>query len=722
MRAGALRWFHSRLRERGDSEHGQALVRLSIALLILAYLWWLKPTVPGVGHMAMVMLGESLVGLGMMAWILWRPQKSHVRRWIGMVADYTTLGILMSLNPEALAPLYVLIMWVTIGNGLRYGTRYLYSATALGSAAFALVAMGSDYWRGQPYLAIGLGIGLVAIPMYLTSLLRDLHRVTEEARRANAAKTRFLATMSHELRSPLNGIIGMAELLRATRMTAEQREFSEVIHASAQSLRMLVDDVLDIAAIEAGKLQLREAPFVLSDVVSRLEVLLRPQAADKGVALEMRVSPGVPERLFGDGPHLTQILMNLLHNAVKFTDGGGVVLTVARRDDGEADGQVRLRFSVRDTGIGIADADKPRIFAAFEQIDAGPTRRHGGSGLGMTIASTLAQLLGGTIGLEDNPGGGSHFWLDVGMALDRGETVHVPDGAKIVAFDDPFVRHRARNKPLRVLVADDQAANRTVLMRILERAGHRVVMANDGEQALDQLEGGELDVAVIDLHMPNLSGIDVLRQWRVMQAGRARRTPVIVLSADATEQASRDALEAGARAFLCKPVVVARLLEAIAEATGSASADAPSQAQGMRANPAMLEELAQMGLDDAVLADLVEQCLRDAASCVVALGKAGRAGDWHAYRDAAHGLKGVAENLGITAVGDRCRQAMRADDVALAREHARWSTEMEARIGPGAEQSRRELRRILDERRRNAPSSRPNPERSGDGAPMPPRR
>ena len=230
---GGWHWTRARLRERSDSEHGQALVRLGIALLILAYLWWLRPVVPGVGHMLMVMLGESLVGVGLMAWILWRPAASHLRRWIGMVADYSTLGILMSLNPEALAPLYVLIMWVTIGNGLRYGTRYLYSATPLGAAAFALVAVGSDYWRGQPYLATGLWIGLVAIPLYLSSLLRNLHRVTEEARRANAAKTRFLATMSHELRSPLNGIIGMAELLRGTRMSEQQREFSDVIHASA---------------------------------------------------------------------------------------------------------------------------------------------------------------------------------------------------------------------------------------------------------------------------------------------------------------------------------------------------------------------------------------------------------------------------------------------------------------------------------------------------------
>src|SRR5690606_7953691 len=289
----------------------------------------------------------------------------------------------------------------------------------------------------------------------------------------NAAKTRFLATMSHELRSPLNGIIGMAELLRSTRLTGEQREFSEVIHASAQTLRLLVDDVLDIAAIEAGKLQKREAPFALADLLERPETLLRPQAAEKGIGFDIHVGAGVPERLYGDGPHLTQILMNLLHNAIKFTDSGEVALAIVRRagvDGDGGEGMVALRFSVRDTGIGIDDADKARIFGAFEQADSGPARRHGGSGLGITIASTLAQLLGGTVGLEDNPGGGSHFWLDVELAPAQAPDAANPaTGAKVVAFDDPFVRHRARVKPLRILVADDQPANRSVLVRILQR-------------------------------------------------------------------------------------------------------------------------------------------------------------------------------------------------------------------------------------------------------------
>ena len=524
-----------RLARRPDSEHGQAIVRLAIASLILSYLWGLQQfgDNANVGPMLLVMAVETLVGFGLLAGIVINPEVSHVRRWIGMLADYTTLAVLMSLNAEALAPLYVIIMWVTIGNGLRYGTVYLYSAVMLSACAFMAVILANDYWRQQSILAGGLWFGLIAIPGYLSSLLRSLQSATEEARRANAAKTRFLANMSHEFRSPLNGIIGMAELMRGTKLGPEQKEYSEVIHTSAQTLLLLVDDVLDISAIESGKLQRKDADFNLGDQVERLQKMLHPQATGKGLQLKVSIEKDVPLLLHGDGAHLTQILLNLLHNAVKFTEHGEVSLTVkAKSVDGD---RAQLLFSVRDTGIGIPADSKDRIFDAFEQVDSGPTRRFGGTGLGTTIAKTLAHLLEGEIGLEDNPGGGSHFWVQLPMRVRRSEGRRDAEesSGNIVSFDDPFIRHKARVRPLRILIADDQHANRTVVTRILERAGHRVQAANDGEQALDMIEIGNIDLAVIDMHMPQLSGLDVIRQLRFMQAG-GKRTPIIVLSADAT--------------------------------------------------------------------------------------------------------------------------------------------------------------------------------------------
>ncbi len=703
-----------RFRARPDSEHKQALVRLAIALIIVGYLWALQLSGEKVWPMLLVMLLESFVGLGLLTAIALKPGVSHTRRWLGMLADYATLTWLMVLSPVALAPLYVIILWVTIGNGLRYGSRYLLSATVLGVVAFSTVVSKSSYWVDQPNLSVGLLIGLVAIPLYLSSLLRALGQAIDEARRANAAKSRFLATMSHEFRSPLNGIIGMSELLHGTRMGPEQREYADVIQASAQTLLLLVDDVLDISAIEAGKLHRRDSDFNLHDLIERINKMLQQPAADKGLVLRSRIDDDVPVRLHGDGAHLTQILLNLMHNAVKFTEQGSVNLRVLLKS---TEGSVlRLCFSVRDTGIGIPAADKERIFQAFEQVDSGPTRRFGGTGLGTTIAKTLTQLLEGQIGLDDNPGGGSHFWVEIPMRA-QGVQDRLEDAGhagKVVAFDDPFVRHKARVRPLRILVADDQQANRTVLTRILERAGHKVQQANDGEQALDLLELDNIDLAIVDMHMPRLSGLDVLRQLRYMQAG-GRRTPVIVLSADATAQAARDAEEAGAPAFLTKPVMVARLLETIADLispTKLPQVRPLSDIARPSINPAVLEELAGMQLGESFLREFVEQCIKDASDCLGELRRQSVARAWSDCRETAHALKGIAENLGAQLIAERCQQLMRASDEALARELPRMQAELSAQLLVVAEQSRREVAQLAKPGA-EAPGKAPGPDSAG---------
>ena len=708
-----------RLADRPDSEHQQALIRLVIACLILAYLAGLQALAAEHTHihtMFLVMLAETIVGLLLVAGIVVRPGISHLRRWVGMLADYSTLAILMSLRPDALAPLYVLILWVTIGNGLRYGSAYLYSAAGLATLAFTGVIVSSEFWGSLPYLAGGLWIGLIAIPAYLSRLLNDLNRATVEARRANAAKSRFLANMSHEFRSPLNSIIGMAELMHGSRLAPEQREYSEVILTSAQTLLLLVDDVLDISAIEAGKLQRKESDFNLHDLVQRLYKMLLPHASEKGLALRTRIEEDVPMRLHGDGAHLTQILLNLMHNAVKFTEHGEVRLSIERMSEHS---DLHLRFSVRDTGIGVPAEHKERIFRAFEQVDTGPTRRFGGTGLGTTIAMTLTQLLGGQIGLEDNPGGGSHFWVELPMRTQEVASDFAEEtvGNTVVSFDDPFIRHKARVRTLRILVADDQQANRTVLTRILERAGHRVQTANDGEQALDLLELGNIDLAVVDMHMPRLTGLDVIRQLRFMQAG-SKATPVIILSADATAQAFKDAEEAGAPAYLTKPVVVSRLLETIADLISPQKLPAVRPVGDIGARPvlnlAVLEELAAMQLGDSFLSDFVEQCLKDAAGCLDELSRLGALHAWEEFRETAHALKGVTENIGAMQLSERCTQIMRASDQALMREQRKLIGELSTHLTTAAEQTRREVVHLGKSGKQDAAQSRddraPGPE------------
>ena len=669
----ALRWARRRLSGRPDSEHAQALVRLVIAGVLLAYLWGLDRYSPQVqaATMIRVMLLETVLALGIVAAILASPGVSHPRRWVGMLTDYATLATLMLLSPAALSPLYIIIMWVTIGNGLRYGTRYLFAASTLSACAFLIVVLGSPFWRAQPYLAGGLWLGLFAIPGYLSSLMRTLHRATEEARRANEAKSRFLANMSHEFRTPLNGIVGMADLLASTPLTAEQRDSAHVIQTSARALQLLVDDVLDISRIEAGKLRSSEEEFSLAELAGNIHGMLRPSVQSRQLGLEFRIADDAPDLLYGDSSHLRQVLVNLLSNAIKFTDRGRVSLDVSvlsRRAD-----RAWLRFSVRDTGIGIPAAALGGIFDAFEQVETGLARRHGGTGLGTTIAKSLTEHMGGRIGVESEVGKGSHFWVDIPLGVVEPAATAA---GNVIAFDDPFVRHRARVRPMRILVADDQPANLMVMRRLLEKAGHRPQLVADGEQVLDAIEAQGFDLAIIDLHMPGASGLEVLKHARVMEAGR-RRTPVIVLTADATAEARRACEDAGALAVMTKPIAAGPLLERIAAiADGLAMAPA-AEVPSMPAEGAstgvisqhILDELREMGLGEEFVQRFLAECVHDARRCMGDLATAGDAADWDAYRDACHALKGAASNMGAERLAERASEGMRAASDRLLREH-----------------------------------------------------
>ena len=281
---------------------------------------------------------------------------------------------------EPLAWVYVVVMWVTVGNGLRYGNRYLYVAVAMAVASFGTVLVSNDFWAQVRGLGVGLLVGLAAVPLYLSSLLRQLTRATEEARRASEAKSRFLANMSHEFRTPLNGLGGMSELLATTRLDDEQRECVRTIQASTRTLMALVEDVLDISAIEAGKLKLNLSDFSPREVVSSIGLILHPQARAKNIDYLVVVGDGVPETVHGDPGHVRQVLLNLVGNALKFTELGSVTIAVSRLPHPDA-GIAMLHIAVKDTGVGIAPADQARIFDAFTQVDGSSTRKIGGTGL-----------------------------------------------------------------------------------------------------------------------------------------------------------------------------------------------------------------------------------------------------------------------------------------------------------------------------------------------------
>lgn len=717
---GTFRWLKTRLSNRADSEHGQVLVRIAITALFCTYLGWQVDSHRGSTALYftwLILTGELFVSFGLLAAILLHPGESHVRRWIGMLADYFALGAVMYLQGETASPLYSVYLWVTIGNGLRYGSRYLYSATALASVSFFAVLMLTPYWKSNPFLSWGLLGGLVAIPLYFASLLKALTHAIEDARGANKAKSRFLANMSHELRTPLNGILGMSELLSTSKLTTEQRESTSIIHTSAQTLLLLIEEVLDISAIEAGKLKREEVDFNLPELLGKLRTLCLPQASAKGLQLNIDADIALSPNLHGDPGHLLQVLLNLMQNAIKFTETGEVALQVRQID---RDRNLALvRFSIRDTGIGIPAEARARIFEPFEQVDSSIARRYGGTGLGTAIAKMLVESMGGRLWLEENPGGGSRFWFDLPLkreqakqidqdrllsaaqdesaAAGAGTAVRVVESpANVIVFDDPFVRHRARVRPLQIIVADDQPTNRIVLQRLLERAGHRLILAEDGETALDLLETHSPDLMVIDLHMPGLSGFDVIRQARVMQAG-GTRTPIVVLSADATVESLQEAERVGAYAYLTKPVVVARLLDTISKVAAN-EAFAPSvqaTATGPMAASSMWQELVAMNFGREFVEDFVDQCLRDISGSALQLRRAVVAADWDAMRDAAHAMRGVAENIGAMRLVDRCKHLIKLGSPQLGLDAMALVKDLDTLVEDAARQVKAELGWLL---------------------------
>lgn len=677
----AFGWLRTRLSDRHDSEHGQATVRLVMLVVIYAYLQLVvggKPEVARELWLSEAYLAiEYAVALGIFGWLLWRPGISHPRRVLGMVADYSLMGVGLFLLGDLLAWLYVVIMWVTVGNGLRFGPRYLYAAIGFAVVTFGTAVAITPYWQQNLSLAIGLLVGLVAVPLYLSSLLRALTEATRAAKAASEAKSRFLANMSHEFRTPLNGIIGMSDLLVTTPLTAEQRDSAHVIQTSAKALQVLVDDVLDIFKIEAGKFRSTHADFSLPELVRGIQVMLMPSALAKGLQFEANVANGVPTLLHGDSNQLRQVLVNLLSNAIKFTDQGKVTLAIEAVAGEQSPSRVQLRFSVRDTGIGMPPEALTGIFDAFEQVETGLGRRFGGTGLGTTIAKGLTEQMGGKIHVESRLGEGSHFWIEIPLGVVERDDSAPASASNVIPFDDPFVRHRARVEPMRILVADDQPANRMVLRRLLEKAGHRPHIVNDGDDVLLALETQSFDAVITDLHMPGADGLDIIRQTRFMEAGSGRRTPFIVLTADATAEAREACIRAGAMAYLTKPIVIERMLEKLAEiALGAAAVTAVPALPAAPARDArvsdtgvisqhILDELREMGLGEQFVQRFLGECTRDARKCLVDFEESARVGNWDAARDACHALKGAAGNMSAVRLADSAStgMAMRSDQL-----------------------------------------------------------
>ncbi|SEK35669.1 hypothetical protein SAMN05216359_101540 [Roseateles sp. YR242] len=377
-------------------------------------------------------------------------------------------------------------------------------------------------------------------------LAERLHEAQREAEAANRAKTVFLANMSHELRTPLQGLLGMLGLLKEAPLSPPQQEHLKAANDCARHLLAVLGDILDVTRMEAGGLAITPEPLQLSALMRELEGLCRPQASAKGLTLHVTIDEDVPNWVQADPTRLRQILLNLLSNALKFSDRGQVACGL-RRGVGPL-GEDLLIFDVSDTGPGMDAATVSRLFQRFSQGDASATRRHGGAGLGLEISRRLARAMGGDIHVQTTPGQGSRFSL--ALPLRQGPQTHLPTrpGTPSVS-DDPG----APITGLQVLVSEDHPTNRLVVEAMLQKLGHHPTLCDNGLQALQLVRHQRYDIVLMDLHTPQMDGFEATRAIREMPAPRGQ-LPIIAFSADAFEESQRMAEEAGVSAFLPKPV------------------------------------------------------------------------------------------------------------------------------------------------------------------------
>ena len=595
------------------------------------------------------------------------------REVIGYLCIEATLSSIYSRLGELL--LSILLLWGCIMLGVHYLSRRLQQRI---SGPIEHLVDGMKQVSVKQDFSLRLESGsqdeIGALIDGFNDMLGQVHerdkRLAEHRREleaANKAKSVFLATMSHEIRTPMNGVLGMAELLQDSELSGKQQKFVAAILSSGQNLLQLINEILDLSKIEAGRLELESIRFNAGRVVEEVCELLSEQAAGKGLSLACELPSSESLAVYGDPARLRQVLINLAGNAIKFTEQGSVTIRLQHLP--RSGNQLALKFDVADTGMGIDENYQPKMFDAFSQSDDSLTRRHGGTGLGLSICKQLVELMGGELLLDSQQGQGATFHFVLRLT-EADEPRRFTDGDRTTedsraVSDLPGGRLQQKH----ILLAEDNAVNQQVALGMLERLGCRVSMAANGKEALQVLRHTAIDLVLMDCHMPEMDGLEATRQIRRLEGEGTRRLPIVALTANALKGYRQRCEQAGMDDYLSKPFTLAALRQVLAHwlvgdvdnPVGSSTKAEPATCL-LPAGSAVINEQALdslRGLQDAngeeLLAQVIDAYLDISPDLLAAIHQAVEANDSQQLYQAAHSLKSSSANIGAERLAHCCQ-------------------------------------------------------------------